>query len=398
MFNSIFGKFTNVSFFQERLLSLFIYMGVLLIICFIIRRCKSCKSLKIILILYLLILSIMGYFFIPAQAHDLSRLFIDMHNYDNYSINTFIPILLKSIRYSRDLLYFIVAKSHLDGLLPLSAVLISYSCIFYILYDYSKENEISMKSVARALFFIMLASNFGDTISGIRSMCAFSICAYCIYSELYKTKSFVNDLLLYFIAIGFHSVSIPIILIRTMFLLIQKEKKVISRFFNIAILIIIIFIGLRYGNIIIEEALNKGTDYMANSDGFSWLFWGKMDSLIGMIIVSTVLLIIKKYEKSPLIEKCNIKKSNYHIMTIILYLTIVLFYFVEDNVFYRFSSYMFFTISLPYMLSYFELTTAKKSINHITKYDFIYYPLILILSVIQLSRGSLCGIKFFIFK
>ena len=392
MFTSIFDTINNTSFFWERVVSLFIFLIVLLFFTILIKKGKSYKQIKLYLISYLICLAIMGFMFIPSNAHDLYRLYIDMHKFDGLSWISFMQKVFTSIRYTRDFLYFVVVKLGNDRFLAMFASIIYYSIVFYIIYDYSKTNKVSSRAISKTLFLYMIAGQFGDVVAGIRSFCAFALCALCIYRELYKNKSLISDIIFYILAIGMHSVSIPIILVRMIFLIFQKESKIYKKIINVIIFLIILIIGLKYGDIIIQEAFNKGSNYINTGESVSWLFWNKIGS---WIILSIILFIIYNLKKKKQINKNTVQ--NYKKITIFFIIFELIFAFIEDNIFYRFST-LTFTLFLPFVIDYYNMLPTHKYKHTILYNDLILYALMLLLIIIEFSRGTICGIKFFIFN
>lgn len=388
MINNIIEIVSNISYFEERVVSITIFLIILFVFTILIRKANNYKKIKKYLIAYIICLSIMGFLFIPAPAHDLYRLFVDMHKFDNLSWGEFLSSLFSSIRYTRNFLYFLVVNLNHDGFLAMFAALIYYSNVFYIIYDYSKDNNIESKAVSKTLFLYMIAGQFGDVVAGIRSFCAFSICALCIYREMYKGKSVINDLVLYFLAIGMHSVSIPIILIRAIFLIFQKEKVIYKKIVNIILFIIITLIGLKFGETIIQEAFAKGSSYINVGEAVSWLFWNKIGCWIMMLIIFVMLFNLKYNYKT------NFNVKNYKLITLFFIVFELVFAFIEDNIFYRFSMLMF-TLFLPYSLNYYNSIPSHKSKYHLYINEVLIYLLEFSLIIVEFSRGTLCGIKFF---
>ena len=390
---NIIEKINNIAFFYERAISIFIFLIFLFAISMLIKKENSYKRIKYLLIVYLIILSIMAYFVIPAPAHDLYRLYIDMHKFDGMSWSKLLSTLFTNIRFSRDILYFIVCKLGHDGFLPMFATLIFYSCIFHIIYDYSKQNNISGRSISRMLVLFMLMGQYGDVVFGIRSTCCFGICSLCIYKELYQKKSIIYDLPLYFIALGLHSVSVPIIIMRVFLLLFQNENKIYKKIINISLFAGLIYFVYKNGSLFINEALEKGTSYANSTDSIDWLKWELL--ITSLILIIYLLLIVRGLHLN--IQRNFSGFKSYNIMFLLFFILVIAAFFIEKNTFVRFTKVVT-ILGIPYILSYFESLPLKTKKNHILKYDLDYYCLLVLVAIFEISRGALCGLKFFIFK
>ena len=389
---TIINYLSSINGLTERILSIFFFYTILLVICLIISRTNNYKYIKKILLVYLIILIVLSIMFVPSPSLDLYRLInIDVNNLRSVSFELFIQRLPSKVNYTTYIIMFLASRIDFPGFLPFVATTIFYSIVFYILYDYSKNNNISGSSVAKSLLFFMSTGQFGEVISGIRCMSSFAICAFIIYREIYQKKSFLMDIPLYIIAIGFHSACIPIILIRTVSLLFQKENRIIYRTINILFFGLILYYMLNYGSEILNATFDKATKYLTK-DAY-YYFWEQLGTIIAIAMLGFMLLCNKK--KGILKVKLkNINFHNYKIISYIFLLLVIIFNFIEFNTFNRFSRLVF-ILFIPFILEFFNSLPKHNNKLLISKNELLYNSMLLFLILIETGRAGLNILRFF---
>lgn len=370
----------------ERIIGITTYMVIMLIVVYLVYRLPK-EKLKKVLIIYNILLFIMAYFYIPATSADLYRLTNTMKYYASFGISDLPQLLLNSKAPVYVLYSYIIGKIGIDNLLPAITSLIFYSNIFIIFYKSSKKLNLSNKSTAMSLLLFMEMGKFLEVISGIRTMLAFSFIALCCYNEFIEKKSVIKDILFYLIASLIHPAAMVLALIRMIFLLFQKEGKILKRLFNFILLIIISGFMIKYGKEYLDLIFQKADTYL-NGDVYSYV-WEYAISWI-CILFSTYSLLFRKKDLVSNMDLNNLRKFNLFINVIIL-----LFSF-EYSIFSRYQAFSN-MIFIPIIGVILNNVFLEKSIRN-RKYMFIVIMVSTLLFFIVGLRGNLSGYKYLLFE
>lgn len=209
-------------FIIERLIGVGIFFLVLMTVCYLL--IKTDWNLRIILGAYVGVLALMGFLFKPYTTADLYRIYESIDMFSEYSLFAFIPkfVVTSTAPVSR-ILYWIIGKIGVYGLLPALAAVVTYSCIFYIVIRTAERCHIKRIDVALTVLFLMSTGAFMMVISNIRCMMAAAIVCFCFFRESIERNNSKWHILWYLIAAGLHNMGILAVLIR-LCLLIPKLK------------------------------------------------------------------------------------------------------------------------------------------------------------------------------
>lgn len=373
-------------FLQERIIGIITYMLVMLIMVFLIYNSKTKKKVKRYLVIYWIILSIMAFFYIPAKSADLNRLFETMHSYTNINFIDLINIMTKSNIPTQHLYFWIIGNIKIDGLLPSITSMIFFGCTFSIIYRMSIKYEIENKNIAIALLFFMQFGKFLEVISGIRSLMAFSIIAWCIYTEVIEDRKTYKNIFLYVFAALMHNAALILVLIRLLFLPLQKERKKIKRIINIFAFFILDILLFRFFYNNIEVAVSKANFYMENTV-YSYV-WEYIICWIYVLYSTSIILINNKM----LNKSTNVKNLKNFLLFINI---IVIILSNEYSIFDRFS-----TFSSILFIPVLEYVIQQKAKDEKSKKVFTYIFWMISVTIIILvgTRGNLSGYKFLLYK
>lgn len=370
----------------ERMLGVVTYMGIMLVFIYLIYNSNSKKKLKKYLIIYWFLLAIMAFFYIPSKSADLTRLIETMHKYAQMNFESLFKLMNKTNLPSECLYFWCIGIIGIDGLLPSITSLIFFGNVFSITYKVACKYDIDNKNIAIALLFFMELGKFLEVISGIRALMAFSIIAWCAYTEMVEGKNFLKNIILYIFASLMHHAAMILTLIRLMFLLIQKEKKITRKNINIIIFILLSFLifKLAYNNI--EAAIGKANLYIENAM-YSYI-WEYMICWIYVTFSTYTLIRYRKYVINN-VEMENLRRFNLFINFIVIILN------WEYSIFNRFS-----TFSGILFIPIFSFILQKMSKEQSKNKNFTYIFLLVTIFVFILvgTRGNLSGYKFLLFK
>lgn len=371
----------------ERIISIAIFMAITLLTTYRLSSAKNIKQTKGILIIYVVCLAVLSFFYVPAETADLTRLKEYINNtYQRMTFNEYLKMLLITPTYTTHTFYFVVAKIGVLELLSVIACIINYSIISYILLDYTKRKRITNFGIANAFFLYMVTGQFMEVISGLRSMCAFSLVFLCIYREFFQNKRIVSNILIYALAIGFHSAAVPLVIMRIGFLIIQKEDKIIKKIINKILFVAFFIILIICGRGVLEETIFKANIYLTK-DIFSY-FWTQLSSGL----VNTLFIYVYFSNKKIFKEKIH---KNYIMFFIVMLIIDSVFGFIEYSIFRRYNRFLVMLI-LPLIMEKFNYD--NRNIMSIRKQETLYYVMLFLIMMIEISRGDLCGVRYFTFS
>lgn len=367
-------------YFAERAISVAIYALIAFVFCN--HLTKKDANIGRTLFLLTLTLSTLAYFVQPAPTMDLYRLWITADEYNRYSIMEMITSIFSGWSSPLGLVYVCLISRFNHHLLPAITVYLFYSNIFYIIKDYWKKHEISKSSVAVVLLFFLSRGVYGELISGIRSMLAFSFVARCIYDEIYNKKSIIWNVPIYVIAALFHSSSMGAIAIWFVMKIIFDQKgwkKIISLFMCIAFAAVFYS---KWGNIVTRN-LNVGLERILGGDSYSYAWEFAFNTFYMIISLSLLWTTIRRFVLSE--EGTRMRR-----LTTIFY-CVAIICISSYSIYHRFISFVS-MFSLPVMVESINTCEVEKRCISVRN--------LLVLSIIMMGlsclKGNLNGIKFFI--
>lgn len=371
-------------FLTERAISLATYAIVLLFSCALMNRVAR-KQYKVILLFYLIALCVFAFNYKPYITADLYRLREYMEYWVNRSWRDAISYALKSDRPAWVLYSWILSRLGNENWLQTITCLWTFDNVFYIIGSEIERNNIIFDR-AIGLFYIMsIGAFYLQTISGIRSMLAISIVAYCVYAELIKQHSIIIHIPLYLFSSLLHPVGMVLVLSRLIFILFQ-EKSIRRRIPLSILAILLILFVVAFLQRYLNSSLDYGSGYLSNRSQYTY----KWEILIGLLEIGESYYVNWKYHKCSTANDMGnalMKFSNLWLSISIITLPF------SYSVFRRFA--IFGTlISLP-MVYHTCAVMGKDNVSYS-----IYRRNILIISsiifILSLSRGDLCGYKFFV--
>lgn len=368
-----------------KIFSIIIYLFLAYIFSARIKNLKEKKSAKKILFIYLLLIVVMSYFFNCYYEIDLTRLQERLMTFSKMTLDDFIKNVFTVTNYSEYTYFFLISRFNNPNLLQTITSLIFYSIVFYTMYDYYVRSEMSNISLGNTLFLFMLCGPFVGVISGIRTYLAIVIIYLCIYREFLKNSNPFVNLPLYFIAIGMHNAVLPIVIVRFIWLIFQKEKKIIYKIINIIIALSLFYLFIKNGTEIINYTYNRANLYLDNNIYTN--IYGYIVAIINFIIMLLFHINIKR----------TLKKDYYlsKYLRFISLIIIVAFIFISQySIFTRYIGACF-IFNIPIFMYSFNF--LKQSINQSYKHNFyfVYYLLIASNIIIYYIFGDNSLINFF---
>lgn len=377
-------------FLIERAVSLAAYSFALFLAYIFIGKSKQYKA---VLFIYLLILCLFAYNYKPYVTADLYRL----REYIEYWIQKSWPEVIEYAFQSRTpmwVLYsYIITRLGDINLLQTFTCLWCFGNVFYIIAHEIGRQSLRGKQRGCILLYIMAVGAFYlQTISGIRSMLGISIVAFCLYRETIENKKINSHILLYLCAALLHTASMVLVVSRVLFILIQY-KGIIYRMLSIVSVLLMALVSFRILGSYIVESFEYGLGYLTASTQYTYI-WEVVIGIIELIEVAYVLINFRQITAKKILPTTDGtigNKSLYRFVLIWLIISTVAIP-LSYTIFRRFV--MFCTIgTIPLVAEAFNLESKRKGKKIFTKNIFWLSLLIFLLSV---SRGDLCGYKFFV--
>lgn len=375
-------------FLFERVFGFGIYMIVLGMVCLFLSKTKApCKTT---LRVYLLCLCIMAFFYKPYITADLYRTYgtIEFFStmdfelfWNNFALDSGIPVAR--------LLYWCVGKIGINALLPTFATFVCYSITFYIINKTREMYDISNKSVACVLFFIMSTSIYISVIGGIRMMLALCLIGFCFFRQTVEKKFRFYDVLLYMMAVFIHAMGFVAVGVCVVVALLDSNKSFARR---VAYTVVALLLGLVFVtrfNDAVSKMIEKFLDYaLGDRHSDPWEY------IMGILIIAVLLLLFREY-RCVRLEGTGQELKNFN-SAAIWCVVIALCFFFEFSIFYRFGGQLAVLFAIPSLMITLEKTRGRPSVI-IRNFDFrsILMLMSVVIAVISCTRGSLSSLKFF---
>lgn len=349
---------------------------------------KNDLSAKRALNIGLIILVFFSFICIPAESADLSRI---REMTSSWGAMPFISFLGRYFFASSTpigyLLYFLSAKIGIPGLLPAFCALIFYLNSFHIFRTLLDSNDYSRRSIAYAFLLFMSAGSFYEVISGVRCFMAFSLVMRFIFDEIYFDKTIIEHIIFFTIAALTHPAAIVLIILWLIYYTIFSRKKNRAHtIVNIITVLIFVFIGIRYGNVFIDEMVRKGTAFISSSESYSY-YWEYIIGTLQLFVGLYILFTRRKYMRHN-----KTKMKDFAVLTGILYTLVIVLCF-EYNIFHRYitaASFIFIPVVTETLTTYENEGWDRKCYVTIQLVTYLILPIACI-------RGNLSGFKYFLF-
>ncbi len=256
-------------YFLERAYSIIIYAILVIWMFFLLQR-KKC-NIKLTLWIYTIILTVLAYFFIPSESLDLYRLWQVSEWYRGLPLLDMVSEVFAYWTGSPLSHLYLAFLYNIDKhLIPAVTAFLFCWNIFYIVGDYAAKKKINHAVIALVVFLFMSRGIYGEVISGIRSMLAFSFVARCVYNEVYNKTSIIKNIPIYLLASFFHQAALVLVAIRFAFYIIY-EKRGLGRVLYLIVLASVSALFAVYFRNNITDTITKANIYI-NSNIFSYVW------------------------------------------------------------------------------------------------------------------------------
>lgn len=375
------GSWLDKTMMVERLIGVISYYLIVAYGYIGIRQASNWKRINTVLNTVVVLLCLLAFFYIPSETADLYRWRYISDDWKSISFNTWVnDYFIDSTTPLSYLLFYIVAKLGIPGLLPAVACFVFHYLVFYILKNEAKYNY-SAISISTAFLCLMSQGLFLGVISGIRNGMAFAIISYCVYKDLVMKQKSPLYLILCLIAILIHIASIPAVALYLGFAVVDStSNRDYKRLFAVLLTMVgLIAISYRFRNNLIEVVMDK-VEYYTSASAYSNI-WEYLVGILCLIIIISVLWLFRfDYKKEKLIGLYS--------MNLILVILELLF-FRSFSVFHRFLAFNY-ILTMPILIRFFSNHKDKQGQTLISLFTAIAFLIVLIESV----RGDLCGFKY----
>lgn len=345
-------------------------------------------SVRSLLRWYVVVLSVMGFFYEPYITSDLYRIREMMVTFSSMEFPAFIRTYVtnSAVPVAR-VLYWLVGRTGILGLLPAIASAVSYGCIFYILQDAARRFGSKRQDVALTLLFIMAVGQYMYTVSNIRTMIALSLTCLCLYRETVQKKRIVWYLPLYAVAAMMHTIAVPVIAMRIVLPIFSRKMspwKKAAFLTLVAVVCAAVFVVMPN---LAEELLEKVNDYLFG-DSYSY-FW---EYLIGGAALFVEIYVLRIYAvRAPKGEE-TWNSVRWMLVLCVAAATVLCFVF---SIFHRLVTYIAPILAAPLMLSILQVNPSVEPAGKIQNRRTLIAVVSLCMLALTCSRGALCSFKFY---
>ena len=361
---------------------------LLLAVCFLlIRTNASCRAT---LRCYLVCLCTMAFLYKPYMTGDLFRIYETMDSFAQLDFVYFWNhhVASSSVPVAR-LLYWGMAKTGINQLLPVFTAFFCYSVFFYIISRTAELFHISKRNVASVLFFVMTTSIYISVIGGIRMMLALSLITFAFFKETVEKRWHLLDLLLYGIAVLTHAMSFVVVGICVVVVLTDSERSILRKIgFALAVGAVGIAFLAKFNDI--AQALFQKFFYYISEEEYYDLW----EYVMGGLILVLLFVMMNEYRHLENKERFAAGKA-FHAVTIWSMAIAICFCF-DFSIFYRFGGQLAVVFAIPAMMVTLEETSVKPCrAVHILDFQSVLTLFSVLIAVISCTRGSLSSLKFF---
>ena len=371
------------------------YALLLIIVYYLIPRMKNWF---ISLDVYTIVLALMGFFYVPMDGSDLTRIYPVLQLYAQYALDdpdSWTAIMASGTPMAA-LYYHVLGNLGDERWLPFVNACLTYGLCFALLKAICKRKQVLKKDIALVLLFFMSRGLLMMTIANIRTMLSLAIVAYCIYKLLVERKRGIKYFPLLIVATLIHTVGMAAVMIFIIYYIL-KGSKGRNRLFTTLGAFIFVVVSYVYGRNYIYLAIDKGENYLAYSQASTGYFyiWEFILSLIVIFVTLFILFVyyLKINRKFGLEEYKKEKEDYSAFVRFMLFLTLsdLAAIWIEFNIGLRLS-WLIAILDMPLLL----LILVSKRCPDTFKYrlrnliKIVSFTLLFIACV----RGDLCSLKF----
>lgn len=372
-------------FLLERLIGVTAFVFFLAAVCLLLAF--SALKVKTILRFYVLVLAALAFWYQPYVTADLYRIRRMMTLYSAYSFSSFFRyfVVFSSTPAAR-ILYWMVGKTGIYGLLPALTAAICYSCFFHIIEKCGELNRISRGNLALTLLFFMSAGQYMSVISNIRTMLAAAIVFYCFFREAVEKKFSWFHIILYAAALYIHNLAAIFMGLRLLAPALNRGRPPQRRLWYFVILAAGAAAVILLDSAFMEAIARKGKAYLSGGYSYAWEY-----------VIGGLILAAAAYTLALRRRQIGRKISDFDIC-LRLCCGAALVSAPVFSVFYRFAAGAVPILMIP------SLTLGLENDNKIPpgrgwgkklSAQSVVFILAFVVLLLSCTRGDLCSYKFF---
>lgn len=373
-------------FLIERSVSLLAFAAAMFSACVLLGAAVR-KQWTGVLCFYLLVLTGFAYLYKPYITADLYRL----REYVQYwTPLTWKELLSFGIRmeFPGWVVYsYILCLPGDINLLQTVSCLWCFSNIFYIIAHEIRDHQLHGFCRSLMLFFVMsVGTIFLQAVSGIRSMLGITIVSVLFYRETIRGRNLLPHLPLYLFAALLHAASMILVISRMLFLLFQFKSPA-KRFLILLLVGVLGVLALIYMRGSLYRTYESGIWYLSGGEEYFYVW----EVIIGLLETAETLYVIRAFRRACPAGEMTDGIRQTILMCVIWTLISVLMLPFSYAIFRRYTMFCTITVLpvLAGMLRYEQDGTSR------TRAVQVVFLLSLMIFMISLIRGDLCGYTFF---
>jgi|LSQX01.3.fsa_nt_gb hypothetical protein len=181
--------------------------------------CFDPKHYKYYSVAIVLNLAFIGYYFEPLISDDLYRHFLDINHLQKMHIIDVVRMYATDPLVVKNLWFFVVSRTKISGLLPFSAVFITYYILVRDIFEFAQKERIPNGYTVSFVVMVLISWQLIWVMSGVRFFVSIALFFHGLHREFIQEKRNWATWSFYFLPLFIHYSGIILIAIRGLVLL-----------------------------------------------------------------------------------------------------------------------------------------------------------------------------------
>ena len=274
-----------------------LFMVVLLILGLFVNVKATTKQLYFLFILSALSLGFIAYGTFPNEGSDLSRYYIEIENMRHRGLEYVFNDFLYKNTILTNVFFYLISLTNNNHLLPFFSTILTFSIFSYVVIKVTKRYNIKISVLSIFILSFLAIIFLRPILTGVRQHLALSIMLLAVFKDFNENKRDFKTILLYILPLLIHTGTIPIIIIRILYLFKGKFYKIRYLLLGWTFLIPFLSIIFLNTNNYLSETFEKLLGYQYSDYPDMRLF------IILILILLLILYLVKTVSK----EKKNLQ-------------------------------------------------------------------------------------------
>lgn len=200
-------------------------MVILLILSLFVNIKVSTKQSYLLSALSALSLGVIAYGTFPNEGTDLSRYYVELDIMRQFGLDYVYNSSLYKDTFIINMIFYLISLTNNNNLLPFISTVIIFLFFFHVIIQEQKKFNINSTVVSLFILSFIAVIFLRPLLTGVRQHLALTILLFAFYRELIQNKKNISTLLIYIIPTLIHVQTVPILIVRLLFLFKGKIYK-----------------------------------------------------------------------------------------------------------------------------------------------------------------------------